>query len=179
MAVFPNTRHKVHEAAHFLTLMRLAELPIDGRVPRELAGPRAFKFAFSAFLSAARAVPYSLQEEGASLPGFTRWYVAAREQLLRDDTLTFFGSRSTYRLVFPDEIVDLPVPPTRLTNHQVQPPEAAEGGPTIATTPARGSVTFAARPGMAAADLCTRYLEQLARVTDLACQQLAAAATPS
>ncbi len=147
MPGFPNTLQKVHEASHFLILMRLAELPDDGGLlPRELVGHQAFKFAFSAFLSAARAVPYLLQEEGATVPGFTRWYVSAREQLLNDKLTAFFSNKSRYRILFSDETVDLEAAPTGLTNLQVEPVDDFGFSPRAVLQDLHGDAKFEGQP---------------------------------
>src|SRR5579871_4020030 len=95
--------------------MRVAELAPEGDgVPARLQGDAAFRFAFSAFTSAARSVLALLQEEGAHVPGFTRWYVTARERWLKTEVAAFFGDRREFRLVFHGGVTAVPVPQASL-----------------------------------------------------------------
>ena len=166
---------KVNEAYHFLLLMRVAELPEEGdAVPARLQGEAAFRFAFSAFLGATRTVLYYLQEEGADLSGFTRWYVSARERLLKDSVGAFFTDRREFRLVFAEAVSMTALAPPASTQHQIQPiPRSllpnvhAELGPS--------KVSFFDKPGYPASELCARYLENLTSLVDQA-QRLAGGA---
>ncbi|GEM_PF-6236374 len=164
---------KVNEAYHFLLLMRVAELPEEAEtVPGRLQGEDAFRFAFSAFLSAARTVLYLLQEDGVSIPGFTRWYVTARERWLRDDISTFFGERRHFRITFPSGEASVALAPNTLEHPRVDPLGAAEL-PDIQTSGHDGAAAFRERPAESATELCAQYLERLSALVSQA-QHLAA-----
>jgi hypothetical protein len=152
---------KVNEAYHFLVLMRVAELAPEGDgVPARLQGDAPFRFAFSAFNSAARSVLYLLQEEGAHVPGFTRWYVTARERWLKSETAAFFGDRREFRLVFHGGVMAVPVPHASLARNRVEPVEPVEL-PAISTEDHGGHVRFWDPPGELVTEVCARYLETL------------------
>ena len=152
---------KVNEAYHFLVLMRVAELPSDGEgVPARLQGDAAFRFAFSAFTSAARSVLTLLQEEGAIVPGFTRWYVTARERWLRSESAAFFGDRREFRLVFHGGVMAVPVPQASLARTRVEPVEPVQL-PDVNSDDLGGHVRFWDPPGELVTEACSRYLETL------------------
>ncbi|MDE3075256.1 MAG: hypothetical protein KGJ86_07485, partial [Chloroflexota bacterium] len=122
----------------------------------------------------ARAVPHLLQEEGADIPGFTRWYVSVREHGLNDRLMAFFSGRSEYRLVFEEAVEVVQLPPSQLTNHCVTPAEEAGGETSAARPPAAAAARafFEGQPSYSVIELCGRHLEHLARLVDFAEAQL-------
>src|SRR5579862_8825068 len=141
--------------------MRVAELPPGGSgVPARLQGDDAYRYAFSAFLSAGRTVLHLLQEEGASVPGFTRWYVSARDHFLKQDAVSFFGDRREFRLVFDNDMEVVAAAPAALARSRVEPiPETSL--PQVDPTEFEGQVMFWERMGSSATELCAAYLEAL------------------
>jgi hypothetical protein len=169
---FEGSADKIEEANHFLLLMRVAELPADdGAVPARLQGETAFRYAFSAFVSAARAILHLLPEEGMGVPGFTRWYVTAREHWLRGELATFFADRPEFRLIFPAGMADVTVVPPSVPAARALPAAELEL-PRIDTGEHGGGVRFAERPRDSTTELCARYLSELAMVVSQA-QKLA------
>jgi len=167
---FEASADKTEEAHHFLLLMRVAELPPDdGGVPVRLQGEAAFRFVFSAFLGATRALLYLLQEEGTRLPGFTRWYVTARERFMRGEFATFFGDRREFRLIFPNYMLDVRMAPPELPPPRIGPASPVQL-PVVDVMDHLGQVRFEDRPDRAATELCARYLQQMVQLVDQARQ---------
>jgi len=161
---FEGSADKIQEANHFLVLMRVAELPREeGLVPARLQGDAAFRYAFSAFVSAARAILHLLPQEGVGVPGFTRWYVTARERWLRGELATFFADRPEFRLIFPAGMAEVTVVPPAVAAARAVPAAALEL-PDIETAGHQGGVRFAERPRDSATELCARYLAELTMV---------------
>ncbi|MBV9121344.1 MAG: hypothetical protein JOZ39_11610 [Chloroflexi bacterium] len=167
---FEASADKVEEAHHFLLLMRVAELPPEeSDIPERLQGEPAFRFSFSAFLSATRTILYLLQEEGNNQAGFTRWYVTARERWLKTELAQFFGDRRQFRLVFPTGVGDVMLPPNTASRTRVE-PVGPTTVPIIDAGRPYGQVRFWERPGEAVTDLCAQYLQELATVVEHARQ---------
>ncbi|HEU0168474.1 MAG TPA: hypothetical protein VFS62_11910 [Chloroflexota bacterium] len=165
---FEGSADKIEEANHFLLLMRVAELPSeDGAVPARLQGETAFRYAFSAFVSAARAILHLVPEEGVGVPGFTRWYVTARERWLRGELATFFADRAEFRLIFPGGMADVSMVPPAVSSARAVPAAEMEL-PDVETIGHGGAVRFAERPRDSATELCARYLAELAIVVSQA-----------
>src|SRR5213082_803854 len=124
---FESSADKIEEANHFLLLMRVAELPSEGdAVPARLQGSAAFRFAFSAFVASTRALLHFIPEEGTAVPGFTRWYVTARERWLRGDLARFFANRREFRLLFPEGMMAIDSGPGNIVPACVTPPGGSE-----------------------------------------------------
>ncbi len=67
----------------------------------------SFRASFNSFLSAARAVTYSLQKDGRNIAGFSQWYEAKQNEMRNDELLRFIHEARTedfhegrHRLVF-------------------------------------------------------------------------------
>src|SRR5438874_7520499 len=119
---FEATCDKVNEAQHFLVLMRVAELPGgEGGVPARLQGEDAYRYSLSAFLAAARTTLHLLQEEGAEVSGFTRWYVSARDQFLKQDIIAYLGERREFKLVFPNDMHTVSLAPGAFALNRIEP----------------------------------------------------------
>lgn len=165
---FEATRDKVNEAQHFLVLMRVAELPAgEAGVPARLQGDDAYRYSLSAFLTAARTTLHLLQEEGPAVSGFTRWYVSARDQFLRQSVVQFFGERRELRLVFSNDIQSVSTAPMQLALNRVQPlPDAPVAD--IRPDDFHGQVMFHDRMGASATELCATYLEAIGTLVEQA-----------
>lgn len=167
---FEATCDKVNEAHHFLVLMRVAELPAgESSVPARLQGEDAYRYSLSAFLTAARTTLHLLQEEGAGVAGFTRWYVSARDRFLRQDVVGLFGDRRDFKLVFPNDIQDVSTAPTSLALNRVQPLPDAQL-PEIQPGDFQGQVMFREHMGASATELCASYLEAIGTLVAQATQ---------
>jgi hypothetical protein len=163
---FEATCDKVNEAQHFLVLMRVAELPPgESGVPARLQGEDAYRYALSAFMSAARTTLHLLQEEGAGVGGFTRWYVSARDSFLRQDIVRLFGDRREFKLVFPNDMQDVSTAPTPLALNRVGPLPDTQL-PAIHPADFQGQVMFRDRMGASATELCAAYLDAISTLVE-------------
>jgi hypothetical protein len=106
-------------------------------------------------------------EEGVGVPGFTRWYVTARERWLRGELATFFADRAEFRLIFPGGMADVSMVPPAVSSARAVPAAEMEL-PDVETIGHGGAVRFAERPRDSATELCARYLAELAIVVSQA-----------
>lgn len=165
---FAATCDKVNEAQHFLVLMRVAELPAgETGVPARLQGEDAYRYSLSAFLTAARTTLHLLQEEGASVSGFTRWYVSARDGFLRQEIVRFFGDRREFKLVFPSDMQTVSTAPTSLALTRIEPLPGSQL-PEVRPDDFQGQVMFRDRMGSSATELCASYLEAIGSLVEQA-----------
>jgi hypothetical protein len=102
MTRFPASRDKLEDSRNALDGMEGAR---DGA---------SFRAAFNSFLSAARAVTYALQKEGAHFEGFDEWYEVKRQEMRADELLRFIHDariedfhRGQHRLEFATDVAYL------------------------------------------------------------------------